>query len=125
MTKPLGIAVVGPCTSGKSTLVANLKELGFNAWCVAQEHSDVKWLWKHKNPDFLVVLNVTLATARKRRNVSWDEHKLADQHKSLADARAHCNLYLPTDNLSPEQMVAKVVEAVNEDSAKRNQTSVS
>jgi cytidylate kinase len=120
MTNSPGVAVVGPCTSGKSTLVANLKQLGFNAWCVAQEHSDVKWLWKHKNPDFLVVLDITLATARKRRNVSWDEHKLADQHKALADARAHCNLYLPTDNLTPEEIVTKVVEAVNEYNVKQN-----
>jgi cytidylate kinase len=114
MDQSFSIAVVGPCTSGKSTLVRHLKQLGFAAWAVAQEHSDVKWLWRHKNPDFLVVLDDALATARKRRNVSWDEHKLADQRRALADARAHCHLYLPTDNLTPDEVTAKVVEAIEQ-----------
>lgn len=113
MDHSFGIAVVGPCASGKSTLVLHLKKLGFDAWCVAQEHSDVKWLWRHKKPDFLVVLDVTLTTARRRRNVSWDEHKLADQHRALADARKNCHLYLPTDDLTTEQVTAKVVEAID------------
>lgn len=112
MTKTLGIAVVGPCTSGKSTLVANLKDFGYNAWCVAQEHSDVKSLWKHKHPDFLVVLDVNLETARKRRDVSWGERKLEDQHIALADARANCNIYLPTDNLSADEVTASVLERI-------------
>jgi deoxyadenosine/deoxycytidine kinase len=114
MSAPLGIAVVGPCTSGKSTLVNNLKKLGYHAWCVAQEHSDVKWLWKHKNPDFLVVLDVSIETARKRRNVSWNEHKLGEQHKALADARKHCNLYIPTDDLTPEEITSKVIRKIED-----------
>jgi hypothetical protein len=114
LTNYPGIAVVGPCTSGKSTLVAGLKELGYHAWCVAQEHSDVKWLWKHKNPDFLVVLDVTLATARQRRDVSWDEHRLAGQHRALAHAREHCNLYIPTDQLTPAEILAIVVDGVED-----------
>jgi cytidylate kinase len=112
MAKSLDIAVVGPCTSGKSTLVTNLKKLGCNAWAVAQEHSDVKWLWKHKNPNFLVALDVTLETARKRRNVSWGERKLADQHLALADARANCNIYLPTDNLTADEVAARIIEDI-------------
>lgn len=114
MDKSLGIAVVGPCTSGKSTLVNNLKKIGYNAWCVAQEHSDVKWLWKHKNPDFVVMLDIDIETARRRRNVSWGEHKLANQHKALADARAHCNLYISTDNMISDEVVTTVTKAIEE-----------
>jgi len=112
MAKLMGIAVVGPCTAGKSTLVTNLKRRGYNAWGVAQEHSDVKWLWKHKNPNFLVALDVTLEAAHKRRNISWGERKLADQHLALADARAHCNVYLPTDNITADEVAVRVVEDI-------------
>ncbi|MBP9503378.1 MAG: hypothetical protein KBF17_14555, partial [Candidatus Promineofilum sp.] len=48
----LRVAVVGPCASGKSTLVAALRAAGYDARHPAQEHSFVKDMWRRRvDPD--------------------------------------------------------------------------
>ena len=81
------IAIVGVCASGKTTLVAGLRAAGYDAYNVAQEHSCI----------------------RKRRQVFWDESRLVTQHKRLADARAHADLYIQTDSLTVKQVRDKVI----------------
>ena len=63
--RPL-IGVVGVCASGKSTLIKGLKERGFNARHIAQEHSYVKDMWKRiTNPDLLVFLDDSRSRTRR------------------------------------------------------------
>ena len=50
------VVVVGVCGSGKTTLVKNLQKNGIDAYNVAQEHSCIKQLWKHKKPDKVIML---------------------------------------------------------------------
>lgn len=106
------IAVVGVCTSGKTTLVNELRDLGYNAVNVAQEHSHVPYLWSLRRPDFLVLLDCTYETARKRRLIYWGADRLEEQRKKLAHARQHCNLFIQTDDLTIAEVRQRVVQAV-------------
>lgn len=103
------IAVTGVCCSGKTVLAEELRKLGYNAKEIAQEHSSVPDLWKQIHTDFLVVLDCDYETIKKRRDITWPRERLERQREVLAGAKAECNLYLKTDNLSPEQILSEVV----------------
>lgn len=103
------LVVVGPCASGKTTLVGNLRKLGIDAHNVAQEHSGVKKLWRKKCPDVLVMLDASLAAIRKRRAVPWGEERLVAQRERLSDAKANANLYLYTDELTADEVAQAVL----------------
>ncbi len=107
------IKVVGPCAAGKSTLAARLRELGYDAHSAAQDHSYVADMWQRFNPpDVLIYLDVTLEAAQRRgqAGTGLDQHYLNEQRRRLRHARLHCDFYLPTEQLSEEEVVAEVVE---------------
>jgi hypothetical protein len=107
------IKVVGPCASGKSVLAARLRELGYDAHSAAQDHSYVPDMWQRLNPpDILVYLDVTLEAAQRRgrTGTGWDQPYLDEQKHRLRHARAHCDLYLPTENLTEEDVLADVLK---------------
>ncbi len=106
------IGVVGNCVAGKTTLVQGLKALGYLAVNIPQEHSVAPKFWRKLNVNFLVLLSCTLETAKQRRHIAWGQERLEQQAIKLSDARAHCQLVLPTDDLSIEQVLNTVVEAV-------------
>lgn len=107
------VKVVGPCASGKSTLAAGLRELGYDAISAAQDHSYTPDMWQRLNPpDILIYLDVTLRSAheRGRKGLGWSQEYLDEQHRRLRHARAHCDLYLPTDGLTEEQVLVEALE---------------
>jgi nicotinamide riboside kinase len=106
------IVVVGPCASGKTTLVGRLQALGLDAHNVAQEHSGVKTFWRKREPDVLVMLEASLLVIRQRRTVPWGEERLAVQRERLQDARAHADLLIETDPLSREDVVERVLQYI-------------
>ena len=108
------IAVVGVCASGKTTLVAGLKAAGFDAYNVAQEHSGIHDFWAKRHPDILVMIDATMPAIHKRRVVYWDESRLEVQHKRLADAKAHADLYIQTDQYNAQQVRDKVINFIQE-----------
>ncbi len=104
--RPLRVAVVGPCTSGKSTLAAALRAAGYEARQPAQEHSYVPDMWqKITKPDILIFLDVGFenTVARRPKNPGTPQRH-QEQQRRLAHARQHCDLYLDTNNLSPDQI---------------------
>lgn len=106
----LRVAVVGYCASGKTSVVAGLRDRGVDAWAVAQEHSGIQELWRHLNPDRLVFLDVSLATLRQRRNDDrWPAWIYDVQHERLADARDHADVWVETDTLTLDQVVNVVL----------------
>lgn len=106
------VVVVGPDAAGKSTLVEQLRALGYNAHSCAQDHSYVADMWRRvSRPDFLVFLDAQLETIARRRAIDWGQEWLEEQGARLAHARSHCDFYLPTDDLTPAE-VAKQVRAV-------------
>jgi hypothetical protein len=107
--RPL-IAVVGPCASGKSSLVQQLKAVGYNVRHVAQDHSYVPDMWRRlTDPDLLIYLDAELSTIAHRRRISWGERYLADERHRLRHARQHCDFYLATDDLTEEEVLEHVV----------------
>lgn len=110
ITKPLKIGVVGVCASGKSTLTAQLKALGYEVRHIAQEHSYVKDMWKRiTNPDVLIYLDVSYPVTLARRTFDWQEKDYHEQVSRLSHARQHADLHIDTDALSPDQVLAQVL----------------
>jgi hypothetical protein len=109
----LVIGVVGPCTAGKTTLIENLKHHGITARHIAQEHSYVPDMWRRiTNPDILVFLDVSFLASKKRNNLDWTRDDYLEQHRRLSHARQNANLYLYTDDLTPEQVVDEVISHI-------------
>ena len=103
------LTVVGVCSSGKSTLVRTLRERGYNARAVSQEHSYVPHLWQRSKPDVLVYLDASIHTIRGRGRPRWPQSRLDDEHTRLVHARQHCDIYIPTDGLAPEDITSRVL----------------
>jgi dephospho-CoA kinase len=107
------IAVVGHCAAGKSTVVSLLKARGLDAFSVAQEHSAVRDLWKHKQPDVVLYLEVSLEEMRRRRdNPTWPDWIFENQEQRLQDAREHATLLIDTDVHDADDVVAIVEETL-------------
>jgi chloramphenicol 3-O-phosphotransferase len=103
------IVVVGPCAAGKSTLVAALRALGYDAHVSGQEHSEIATLWQHSQPDVLIALDVDIAAVRSRRGDSWPEWLHDLQVRRLAAASRAADLAIDTTVLSPQTVVDRVV----------------
>ena len=103
------MVVVGPDAAGKTELVKRLRALGYNARCCAQDHSYVPDMWRRiARPDFLVYLDARLETIARRREIYWGQERLDQLNARLAHARAHCDVYLATDEMEAEEVVARV-----------------
>jgi hypothetical protein len=108
------VVVVGPDAAGKTELVKRLLALGYNARCCAQDHSYVPDMWQRiSKPDFLVYLDARLKTIARRRSIDWGQERLDKLNARLAHARAHCDFYLPTDDLEPAEVVVQVRAALS------------
>ena len=108
----LKFVVVGSCASGKTTMVAALREQGLDASVVAQEHSAVPDLWNHAKPDVLVYLDVDLRTVRERRSSTWSEAIYEAQQGRLQHARNAADVIIDTATISPEESIALVRNAI-------------
>jgi deoxyadenosine/deoxycytidine kinase len=104
------VGVVGVCASGKSTLVEGLTARGYTVRHIAQEHSYVKDMWKRiTNPDLLIFLDATFMTTLARRNMDWTEKEYSEQQRRLSHARANADFYIDTSQLSPDDVLEKVI----------------
>jgi deoxyadenosine/deoxycytidine kinase len=109
-SKPL-IGVVGPCGSGKSTLIAGLEQHGYRCRHIAQEHSHVQAMWQIiSKPDLLIYLHASFPVSTKRRDLIWYEKDHTEQLRRLAHAREHAHLIVNTDDLTPEQVLQKALD---------------
>lgn len=106
------IAVVGPCTSGKSTLREALRAAGYTRVAnPAQEHSYVPDMWqKITRPDILIFLDVDYAeTVARRPGTAYGEQRVIEQKKRLAHAREHADYYIDTSPLTSDDVAAAVL----------------
>jgi len=107
--RPLRVAVVGPCASGKSTLVKALRAAGYEARHPAQEHSYVKDMWRRLvDPDVLIYLDISYEALLERRPFFGERAYLEREQARLAHAREHADLYLDTSYLTAEQVWERV-----------------
>ena len=106
----LRVGIVGPCGSGKSTIIAELETRGFTCRHIAQEHSYVKDMWKRiSNPDVLIFLQASFPVCTRRRNLDWNESEYAEQQRRLAHAFEHADLIVDTDPLTPQEVAQRVL----------------
>lgn len=99
------IAVVGPCASGKSTLVTKLRELNLPTRMPAQEHSYVPDMWDRiVHPEILIYLDADDETLRRRRAGLTEEY-LARERERLQHAREHADLVIDTSDLTPGEVL--------------------
>lgn len=104
------MGVVGPCASGKSTLVSKLQALNMPAKNIAQEHSYVPEMWHIlTNPDFLIYLDVSYEVATQRRNLNWTEDEYERQLLRLTHARNHADIIIFTDKLTIDEVLQAVL----------------
>ena len=108
-TAPL-VGVVGPCGSGKSTLIAGLEQHGYTCRHIAQEHSYVQNMWqKIAKPDLLIFLDASFAVSTVRRKLTWQKVDHEEQYRRLAHARQHAHVVIDTDSLTPEQVLQEAL----------------
>ena len=108
--RPL-IGVVGPCGSGKSTLIAGLEARGFTCRHIAQEHSYVQAMWQIiTKPDILIFLHASFPISTARRKLNWLEKDYNEQSRRLSHAREHAHIIIDTDDLTPEQVLQKALD---------------
>jgi shikimate kinase len=110
------VAVVGPCSAGKSTLSPALYAAGYETRQPAQEHSCVPNMWQRlSKPDILIYLDLSYQQARIRRpHIDGGPQRLEEQRQRLSHAREHCDYYLDTSNMSTQE-VRKAVRAFLEE----------
>ncbi len=109
------IKIVGPCAAGKTTLTNRLRAAGYNARQIAQEHSHVPDMWRRLHPpDVLIYLDASDATILRRRPSKTLAVTLPKQRQRLAHARAHADLIVITDDLTPDEVYRRVVDFLEE-----------
>lgn len=107
------IGIVGPCGSGKSTLVQNLKDHRVLAEIhhIAQEHSYVDDMWQRLvKPDILIYLDASYETATNRRKLNWTYQEYQEQCLRLRHSKEHAALIVNTDNLSAFEVYQKTAD---------------
>ncbi len=105
------VGVVGPCGSGKSTLIVGLEQAGYKCRHIAQEHSYVPYMWQRiTNPDVLIFLDASFEVCTRRRRLNWTPADFAEQGRRLAHARQHADLIIGTDTLSIQDVLNRAIE---------------
>lgn len=105
------IGIVGPCSSGKSALAQALRTRSYRVKEIMQEHCAAPAMWQRiTNPDVLIYLDVSLEEGARREGLPkpsswWPEERAV----RLAHARKHCDLYVDTSDLTPEQVAQHVI----------------
>lgn len=107
----MNIGIVGPCSAGKTTLIAGLKDRGITARHVAQEHSFVPDMWDQQaNVEILLYLDVSYEVSMRRRQLDMTLTDFEEQKRRLNHALRHADLYVNTDELTVTQVLGKVIE---------------
>lgn len=116
----LTIGIVGPCSSGKTTLLNGLKEYNYRGRHIAQEHSYVADMWqKIVNPDILIYLDVSFHVSQQRRKLDWTIKQFDDQQTRLSHAREHADLIINTSNMSISEVLENALIFLQEHSSER------
>jgi chloramphenicol 3-O-phosphotransferase len=110
--KPL-VGVVGPCKSGKSTLIRGLQDAGYETRQIAQEHSFSPTMWQRiSNPDVLVYLHCEYEQTVER-GLNWTRGDYKAQELRLEHAREHADFVIDTSLTAPELVLKSVLTFLN------------
>lgn len=105
------IGVVGPCGSGKSTLIEGLEKHGYRCRHIAQEHSYVKQMWQViTKPDILIFLQASFESSTSRRKLNWLPSDFEEQQLRLSHALAHADIIIDTDKLNADGVLNQALD---------------
>jgi UDP-N-acetylmuramate-alanine ligase len=105
------VVLVGICGSGKTVLAQALRRLGYEVRECGQEHSEVPYMWQvMSRPDVLIYLDASEEVIHERGQRHYLEEYVQEQRRRLAHARAHCDLYVMTDDLTEPQVLELVAD---------------
>lgn len=65
-------------------------------------------------PDILIYLEASFPVSTTRRKLNWQKKDHDEQLRRLDHARRHANLLIDTDDLTPEQVLQKVLDYLKE-----------
>ncbi len=65
-------------------------------------------------PDILIYLNASFPVSTARRKLNWQKEDHDEQLRRLSHAHQHANLSIDTDDLTPEQVLQKVLDYLKE-----------
>jgi len=105
------VAVVGICAVGKTTVVTGLRDAGYSAIEIAQEHSEVPYLWARSDPSFVVCLDAEDDVVWGRREYLHPE-RLRQQRDLLSYAKDKSDLELDVSDMDSEEVISRVTEAL-------------
>ncbi len=109
------LGIVGPCSSGKSTLIGKMKKKGYICRHIAQEHSYVPDMWlKISNPRVLIYLDVDYETSLQRKYLNLTPQEFEEQKKRLLNARQNAQIYLHTTPYSPQEVFQYVLDSLED-----------
>lgn len=109
------IGVVGPCGSGKSTLIAGLEKAGYRCRHIAQEHSYVKSMWQViSNPNILIYLKCSFENSTSRRKLNWLPADHEEQLRRLSHAFEHADFIIDTNSLNADDVLTEVINFLKE-----------
>jgi hypothetical protein len=107
--RPL-IGVVGPCGSGKSTLIAGLEKHGYRCRHIAQEHSYVKTMWQViTKPDILIFLECSFGNSTARRKLNWIPKDHEEQLRRLSHSFQNANIVIDTNHLTTREVLEQAL----------------
>lgn len=113
--KNLLIGIVGPCGSGKSSLVAKLEARGYRCRHIAQEHSYVKYMWQRiSNPDILIFLQCSFENSTSRRKLNWQIADYEEQLRRLSHTYEHAHIIIDTNSLNADEVFAHALSYLQE-----------
>jgi cytidylate kinase len=65
-------------------------------------------------PDVLIYLHASFLVSTARRKLNWQKQDHEEQLRRLSHARQHAHLLIETDDLTPEQVLQRVLEYLEE-----------
>lgn len=92
-----------------------LRRLGYRVKEIRQEHSAAPDMWQRiTDPDVLIYLDVSLEVGAQREGLDHPSSWWVEEREvRLAHARAHCDLYIDTSDLSVDQVIESAVSYLN------------
>lgn len=70
-------------------------------------------MWQRiSQPEFLIFLDASFETCTRRKQLDWVLGEYQEQQDRLRHARAHCDVYLATDRMTPPEVVAQALQAL-------------
>ena len=108
------VAIVGVSAAGKSTLAESLRERGYDAHCLPQEHSSVRDLALELGYRHVVVLLASIEAVRRRRRVGYGTERVEIERGRLKSAMARAVVCVDTDRLTPQEVADRVEAALRQ-----------